>query len=134
MTLRIIKATLRSTPAAVVLPVRIVILFSVGFFASGCTDGEAGGGQETSSGLAVLDSDVHDFGAQRQGTELAHTFSLINQGDAPVKIDGLTTSCHCVVAGNDELGPTTIAPGERLPLSKTRKQPLRNRFAFLKAH
>ncbi|MBA3312560.1 MAG: DUF1573 domain-containing protein [Planctomycetota bacterium] len=59
---------------------------------------------------------MHDFGEQRQGEELAHTFSLVNQGDAPVKIDGLTTSCHCVVAGDDELGPMTIAAGARFPL------------------
>lgn len=94
------------------MPVWAVLCFPLlGFFACGC-----GGKAGPSFGLAVVGSDSHDFGERGQGELLTHTFSLVNAGRVPVKIDGLTTSCHCVVAGDKELGPTTVAPGARFAL------------------
>lgn len=51
----------------------------------------------------------HDFGTIDQGTNVEHTFTFTNTGDAPLVITNATSSCGCTV-------PTwtkePIAPGE----------------------
>lgn len=56
-----------------------------------------------------FDETEHDFGTIDQGTNVEHTFTFTNTGEAPLVITNATSSCGCTV-------PTwtkePIAPGE----------------------
>ena len=69
---------------------------------------------------------THDFGTVWTGPVLVHSFTILNDGEAPLEITRVKPSCGCTIAGTY---PRTIQPGEsgRFPFSiNTRK--LRNRF------
>ena len=46
----------------------------------------------------VLVDPSHDFGAVEQGATVAYTYTLRNDGDAPLRIEHLKSSCGCTVA------------------------------------
>ncbi|PLX84150.1 MAG: hypothetical protein C0617_08705 [Desulfuromonas sp.] len=50
-----------------------------------------------------------DFGRVYAGEKVEHTFSFRNEGDAPLNIDRVRSSCGCTAA---LLSATLIAPGE----------------------
>jgi hypothetical protein len=65
----------------------------------------------------VVDSGIHDFGERRQEEELAYTFVVTNQADAPITIVKTMSSCGCLVAGEDGRVPDTkIPPHDRMPI------------------
>lgn len=57
---------------------------------------------------------VYDFGAARDTNTVEHTFILRNEGDAPVTIDHVRTTCGCTT---NTLKEKTIAPGGQEDLS-----------------
>ncbi|HOX44904.1 MAG TPA: DUF1573 domain-containing protein [Myxococcota bacterium] len=58
----------------------------------------------------------HDFGAVLQGTQVKHSFSLQNQGDAPLKIKHVSSSCGSTV-GKPAAGE--VAPGGETKIDVT---------------
>ena len=110
------RLTANSSPWKRVLAFSLLLLLVFG-----CDRQPAASGDLTAEGLAVRGSDLHDFGEQRQNEVLRHQFLLINHSTVPIQVTGLTTSCHCVVAGDEQLEPLTIPPGDSfsLPVSFT---------------
>lgn len=86
---------------------------------SGCGSADAHLDPKLPYGLIAPDAAVHHFGEHRQGEQLRHVFSLLNNTERTVKIVELNSSCQCVVAGDDELGSMTNPPRQRfsLPIS-----------------
>ena len=71
----------------------------------------------TGQGTTLTDATTarYDFGTRRMSDEspLEHTFTLHNDGTAPVTVDRLQSSCGCTtafLAGNQDL-PLTVGPG-----------------------
>jgi hypothetical protein len=56
---------------------------------------------------------AHDFGLVNEGAHLRHVFEVRNQGNAPLVLSGVATSCGCTAA---TLGDKTIPPGGSAPL------------------
>ena len=83
---------------------------------SGCGSADAHLDTKLPYGLIAPDSAIHHFGEHRQGEQLRHVFSLLNNTERTVKIVELNSSCQCVVAGGDELGSLTIPPRQRFQL------------------
>jgi len=48
--------------------------------------------------MALFDRETHDFGKVRVGKTVTDKFTLTNQGDAPLVIKALQTSCGCTKA------------------------------------
>jgi len=67
----------------------------------------------TSNALAapnlVVEQPVFDFGEVAQGDKVPHTFKFRNDGDKPLYIDRVKSSCGCTAA---LLSAKTLAPGE----------------------
>ncbi len=72
--------------------------------AAGTTAAAAGKGAR-----ARFKEEVWDFGKVKQGEVLAHEFVFINEGDAPLVIERVSTSCGCTAALASE---DRIAPGK----------------------
>ncbi len=58
----------------------------------------------------------HDFGKIKQGQSVTFEFVFENQGDAPLVIDKVETSCGCTAA---LLSEKTIAPGKKGKIKST---------------
>lgn len=56
-----------------------------------------------------FDETEHDFGTIERGTNVEHTFTFTNTGDAPLVITDATSTCGCTVPTFTE---EPIAPGE----------------------
>lgn len=54
-------------------------------------------------------ADLHDFGVVTKGEVASVSFPVRNNGDAPLLIEHLVTTCGCTSA---EITATTILPGE----------------------
>jgi len=80
---------------------------------SGCGSADAHLDPKLPYGLIAPDAAVHHFGEHRQGEQLRHVFSLLNNTERTVKIVEFNSSCQCVVAGDDGLGSMTIPPRQR---------------------
>lgn len=61
-----------------------------------------------------VDNPSYDFGQVVAGLAVSHTFLLTNEGDEPLVITGVTTSCGCTTTA---LAKTTLAPGESVELA-----------------
>ena len=57
----------------------------------------------------VAEAPVFDFGTILQGDKVVHRFQLENQGDAPLEIHKVKTTCGCTVARDY---PRELAPGK----------------------
>lgn len=58
----------------------------------------------------VFDEESFDFGVIKQsGGKVSHDFSFTYQGDNPIKITGVPTSCACTSA---TVSPTNLNPGD----------------------
>jgi hypothetical protein len=65
---------------------------------------------ENKSGSKIfLPEDQHDFGKVKQGLKIAYTFKFENQGNMPLIISDVKTSCGCTAAVISE---KTIEPGK----------------------
>lgn len=58
--------------------------------------------------VAVLESNVFDFGTMEPYQSREHTFVIRNEGDEPLEISAGHSSCKCTLG---EVGEGTIAPG-----------------------
>lgn len=58
----------------------------------------------------TFDETEHDFGTIDQGTNVEHTFTFTNTGEAPLVITNATSSCGCTVPSPPK---DPIAPGEK---------------------
>jgi hypothetical protein len=57
----------------------------------------------------VVEKPVFDFGEVAQGDQVPHAFKFRNDGDEPLRIDRVKSSCGCTAA---LLSAKTLAPGE----------------------
>lgn len=57
---------------------------------------------------AVFQATAHDFGKVKQGDVVIHEFTFRNEGDAPLVVERIETTCGCTAALVSE---KTIAPG-----------------------
>lgn len=64
----------------------------------------------------TFDKKVHDFGVVIWKTPVTATFKITNEGDKPLVISNVTTSCGCTVA---DWTKTPIAPGASGEVSST---------------
>lgn len=83
------------SPAAV-LAAAVVLLAAAGL---------AGSGQPK----AVFKAVAHDFGQVKQGDVVSHEFVFKNEGDAPLVVEKVETTCGCTAALVSE---KTIGPGK----------------------
>ncbi len=58
---------------------------------------------------ATVDGPAFDFGTVAEGKHVEHIFILKNNGDAPLTIGQVSTSCGCTVA---DISSRTVAPGK----------------------
>ena len=58
---------------------------------------------------AVFKATTHDFGKVKQGDVVSHDFTFRNDGDAPLVVDRIETTCGCTAALVSE---KKIAPGK----------------------
>jgi hypothetical protein len=74
-----------------------------------CGGGEAGGSEAAGSMPAIaLSEQTLDLGDMPNGEIAAREVAVRNDGDAPLVVSTITTSCGCTTAA---LEPMTIAPG-----------------------
>ena len=71
---------------------------------------------ETGAPAIDFDARVHDFGTVNEGTVLKHAFVVRNQGNAPLVLSGVSTSCGCTAAAP---AVDTIPPGGSAPIDVT---------------
>ncbi len=64
----------------------------------------------------AVEAPVYDFGTILQGDKVVHRFEIQNQGDAPLEIHKVKTTCGCTVARDY---PREIAPGKSAELLVT---------------
>lgn len=67
----------------------------------------AGGTVSAAAPQVVVRESIHDAGTVARGASLEHTFSIANEGDAPLEIVEVQPTCGCTVADFDR----QIAPG-----------------------
>jgi len=59
----------------------------------------------------VFEEESHDFGdVQRRGGDLHHSFAFRNDGDSPLVIAGMETTCTCL---KYDYPKRPVAPGDR---------------------
>jgi len=75
----------------------------------------------------VCEAPIYNFGERDSSDSVRHTFLLKNEGDAPLLIEHIDTSCGCTVAKDSRKGQE-IPPGETTKI-KARFN-LRGRFGF----
>ncbi len=61
----------------------------------------------------ACDEPVHRFGTVEPPEPVRHVFVIRNDGTAPLRIEGVRTSCGCVVG---RIGNTTLEPGAELDI------------------
>lgn len=61
----------------------------------------------------VGDTNVWDFGQVSKDRVLQHTFTVKNDGNQPLQIKDVTTSCGCTAS---KIGKMTLLPGESTTL------------------
>jgi hypothetical protein len=64
--------------------------------------------------LTLLTPERYQFGFIDQNSTMNHTFQIRNDGDAPLKVEKLGTSCKCTSAGLDK---DQLMPGETAEIS-----------------
>ncbi len=64
----------------------------------------------------VVDALNHDFGRVTQGDKVSHRFKISNEGDAPLNIIRMNSSCGCT---STLLGQAHLEPGEATELEVT---------------
>lgn len=72
---------------------------------------------------ATMPATEHDFGLLREGSEAFHLFTINNDGDEPLIIERIKTSCGCTASSTTQ---DTIAPGaagEIKVIYKTQNRP-----------
>lgn len=75
----------------------------------------AGSGAEQQPRLK-FEAEKHDFGKVKQGQSVTYEFIFENQGDAPLFIEKVETSCGCTAA---LLSEKNIAPGKKGKIKST---------------
>ena len=60
-----------------------------------------------------VDEQEYDFGVMQRGAKQSHEFVIHNDGDAPLRLKVLKTSCKCTVG---DAGGGPIPPGESAPV------------------
>lgn len=63
-----------------------------------------------------VENDSFDFGEIYRGEKVAHTFSFLNKGDAPLNIEKVRSSCGCTAAVPSN---SVVASGESAELRAT---------------
>ena len=81
-----------------------VILFILLIFAPLVLSSQASGP------MISFDMDTIDYGEVAKGSEGMRTFVFENTGDAPLRIEGVRSSCGCTIPKKPE---KPIAPGEK---------------------
>lgn len=90
--------------------VKMALLLVMGLtFLAAC-----GGGESAGTPVIVLDASALDLGEMPNGEVVERVVTVRNDGDAPLVVDTVTTSCGCTTAA---LEPMTIEPGESGMLS-----------------
>lgn len=64
----------------------------------------------------VVAPEIYDFGEAPSGESVQATFTLRNEGDAPLHVADVRTSCGCTTT---VLEKRDLAPGEEMPLAAT---------------
>ncbi len=82
----------------------------------GAEEGTEEPGEESNSSLRP-ESAVYNWGTLFRGEEIGHTFTLINQGDRPIRILEVKPACGCTLV-QESLAGSTVDPGAkvRIPL------------------
>jgi P pilus assembly chaperone PapD len=65
---------------------------------------------------AAIENPTFDFGSIPQGKNVEHVFILKNNGDKPLTVGQVSTSCGCTVA---DVSSRNIAPGKRSEIRAT---------------
>jgi P pilus assembly chaperone PapD len=65
---------------------------------------------------ATIENPTFDFGSILQGKNVEHVFILKNDGDTPLTVGQVTTSCGCTVAA---VSSRTVAPGKSSEIRAT---------------
>lgn len=78
----------------------IACILSVGFILTACSSKQP---------QIILETDQFDFGDVVNGNVITRDLIVQNEGDAPLIVSEVTTSCGCTQA---VMEPTTILPGE----------------------
>ena len=73
-------------------------------------------GAETAATALGWDKQVHDFGKIPQGIPAKATFTMTNNGNEPVLITEVKTTCGCTAAGYSK---EPILPGESTTIDAT---------------
>jgi len=84
--------------------------------ASAPTTGAPAAQVATSAPAIDFDARVHDFGTVNEGTVLKHAFIVRNQGNAPLILSGVSTSCGCTAAAP---ASNNVPPGGSAPIEVT---------------
>ena len=94
-----------------ILPLSIALVLGAVSCRTGSQDTERA--EARADALAIgpkvrIDHPRHDFGRVTEGDKLRHVFTVTNDGDAPLVIEKVTTSCGCTAAVVKE---KTVPPG-----------------------
>lgn len=94
------------------------LVYAIGRYQVGPTLAEPGAVEEPDGPApkAVTDAVEFQFGVMEVGAEMTHTFTIRNEGDAPLTLKNDGSTCSCTVNGLEE---STIQPGEEAPVTLT---------------
>ena len=88
---------------------RAAILFGAVIVSAAVLFPASGASADAQKARAVFKETGHDFGKVKQGDVLVHEFVFKNEGDAPLVIERVDTTCGCAAA---LLSDQTIQPGQ----------------------